>query len=41
MREVLERVERLVLDLRTFSRLDEGEFKTVTSLRRSTRFCFG
>jgi len=29
MREGLNRVKELVLDLRTFSRLDEGEFKTV------------
>jgi two-component system, NtrC family, sensor kinase len=29
MREGLTRVKELVLDLRTFSRLDEGEFKTV------------
>jgi two-component system NtrC family sensor kinase len=29
MREGLDRVKELVLDLRTFSRLDEGEFKTV------------
>jgi len=29
MREGLSRVKELVLDLRTFSRLDEGEFKTV------------
>jgi two-component system, NtrC family, sensor kinase len=29
MREGLERVKELVRDLRTFSRLDEGEFKTV------------
>jgi len=29
MREGLARVKELVLDLRTFSRLDEGEFKTV------------
>ncbi len=28
MREGLDRVKELVLDLRTFSRLDEGEFKT-------------
>jgi two-component system, NtrC family, sensor kinase len=29
MREGLDRVKELVLDLRTFSRMDEGEFKTV------------
>jgi two-component system NtrC family sensor kinase len=29
MRDGLDRVKELVLDLRTFSRLDEGEFKTV------------
>jgi two-component system NtrC family sensor kinase len=29
MKEGLDRVKELVLDLRTFSRLDEGEFKTV------------
>ena len=29
MREGLNRVKELVLDLRTFSRLDEGEFKTI------------
>jgi two-component system NtrC family sensor kinase len=29
MREGLDRVKELVLDLRTFSRLDEGEFQTV------------
>ena len=29
MREGLDRVKELVLDLRTFSRLDEGEFKTL------------
>jgi two-component system NtrC family sensor kinase len=29
MSEGLDRVKELVLDLRTFSRLDEGEFKTV------------
>jgi two-component system NtrC family sensor kinase len=29
MRQGLDRVKELVLDLRTFSRLDEGEFKTV------------
>src|ERR1700733_15065064 len=29
MREGVDRVKELVLDLRTFSRLDEGEFKTV------------
>jgi two-component system NtrC family sensor kinase len=29
MREGLDRVKELVLDLRSFSRLDEGEFKTV------------
>jgi two-component system NtrC family sensor kinase len=29
MQEGLDRVKELVLDLRTFSRLDEGEFKTV------------
>jgi two-component system NtrC family sensor kinase len=29
MREGLDRVKELVLDLRTFSRLDEGEFKSV------------
>jgi two-component system, NtrC family, sensor kinase len=29
MKEGLDRVKELVLDLRTFSRMDEGEFKTV------------
>ena len=29
MRQGLDRVKELILDLRTFSRLDEGEFKTV------------
>ena len=29
MKEGLDRVKAMVLDLRTFSRLDEGEFKTV------------
>jgi two-component system NtrC family sensor kinase len=32
MRQGIDRVKELVLDLRTFSRLDEGEFKTVDVL---------